>query len=479
MQFQLPFGITENTLNNFERNLTKVSINGPLKDHGEEIVIYEVEVHGNKRRYLIWRSPTGVKAVIGENGSCCDSGALACLMKEKDLFEDGKQEILRAARNIPEEISTIPEFELSLETEPRTGEDNREICENYVSDFINMLQQSDLTPDILLETVDTAVKSCLTCRKYDASYVADIILSHENMITSFLEKVTPRGLSSVICGKASTSSSWVIPFLNHISQPALISTFIDLSESEFPNTEQLGITDAFLNHIENKDELASILADGLSFYSLKDVIGREARRSHIELARLTAQYLTEVPDFERHIREAALLTRELGLPDTHDLFIKSFLQEPNGKRLIDVKDTHPDIDIQELLNSAYDSCNSTVQELVFFARNGMQDTVAEDVFRLIDFDETESEDALLLAEVLLDCGKEEISYKIAEKALCVKLKNYDLEALSILESIEQNFSGYGNACESAAELRRVFADKRKIWKEYDASGGKMFISSTR
>lgn len=479
MQFQLPFGITENTLTNFERNLTKATVIGPLKEHSEEVVFYDVEVRGTKRRYLVWRSPSGVKAVMGENGSCCDTGALACLIRERELFGDDRLNILRAARNIPEDISAIPEFELGLETEPRTGEDNVEVCENFISDFMNSLCQSGLSSDILLETIDTAVKSCLTCSKYDASYVADIILSYDNIIGPILENVSPGGLSLVVCRKSSISSSWIIPFLNHIPQPALISAFIDLSESVFPSTEQLGITDALLNHIDDKEELASILADGLSFYELNNVIRREARRSHTDLARYTAQYIMEVPDFERHIREAALLTRDLGLPDTHDLFIRSFMQEPNGKRLIDVKDAHPDTDIQELIRSAYDSCNPSVQGLVFFARNGLQDLVAEDVFRLIDFEETEAEDALLLAEVLFDCGKEEVALNVAEEILCIKLRNNNLEALSIMETFEQIFSGYSDARKTAIDIRRSFDERRRIWKEYDANGGKMFSLSTR
>ncbi len=93
IQFQFPFGITENTINNFERNLTKPTVIGPLKELDEEVVFYDVEVRGTKRRYLVWRSPSGVKAVMGENGSCCDSGALACLSKERDLFGDDRLNI--------------------------------------------------------------------------------------------------------------------------------------------------------------------------------------------------------------------------------------------------------------------------------------------------------------------------------------------------------------------------------------------------
>lgn len=471
----LPPRMSESAFRSFENYARRMTVDGPFEDERGEVVFYDVEDrYGRRRRYFVWRGPDGVRAVAGEGGETMDAGAVACVIRELEHPAPCPDDMMRRARGLPDEIAADPMFDISLETEPRDGEDNDSVRSDHVSAFMRELFAPPVDPDRVLGAVDAAVEACASCTRYDASPVADMIAA-DGRIGDAVAEATPGGLSGLLCSRRAGFHLWIVPYLPRAPQAALVSSFIDLSELKDLRTEDLGILDALLDAIGDREALAEALMDGLQFYDAQNTIRREARRDHIGLARLMAGHIGGIPDLDAHLREAALLTRELGMPDTGDLFVLSFLQEPNGKRLIDVRDAHPDIDMDELMSRAFASAEPGIGSYVFFARNGLADRVAQEVCRGYSGDEDdEGSGALLLAETLLSYDQPDAALRLAEKALETMIVEDSLEAHAAMTFIESNFGDRDDVRSYARTIRRTYSRKRGLWRTYDEEGGGIF-----
>lgn len=471
----LPPRMSESVFRSFEKYARSMTVHGPFGDADDEAVFYDVEDRfGRRRRYLIWRGPDGVKGVMGEGGENTDAGAVACVIRELERDRSAPDDMMRRARGLPEEIAADPLFDMSLETEPRDGEDNDSVRSDHVFAFLKELFAPPMDPDRVLNVLDAAVEACVSCTRYDASPVADL-LSAYGRIGDAVAEASPGGLSGLLCSRRAGFHLWIVPHLHRASQAALVTAFIDLSELEDIRTEDLGVADALVASIEDRRSLAAALMDGLGFYDAQDVIRREARRYHMDLAKDMAGMLSDVPDLDRHLREAALLTRELGMPDSGGLFIRSFIQEPNGKRLIDVRGAHPGIDLDDLMSRAFASAEPGIGSYVFFARNGLAGRVAQEVRRGYSGDEDdEGSGALLLAETLLSYDEPDAALMLAEKALETMIAEDSLEAHAAMTFIESNFGGREDARTYARDVRRRYSRKRGLWRIYDEEGGGIF-----
>lgn len=471
----LPPRMSESAFRSFENYARSMTVDGPFGDSDGQVVFYDVEDrYGRRRRYLVWRGPDGIKGVMGEGGETMDAGAVACVIRELDRVPEGPDDMMRRARGLPDEIAADPMFDISLETEPRDGEDNDAVRSDHVFAFLKDLFAPPIDADHVLNVLDTAVEASVSCTRYDASPVADL-LSAYGRIGDAVAEASPSGLSGLLCSRRAGFHQWIVPYLPRASQAALVTAFIDLSELKDIRTEDLGIADALLYPIEDRRSLAAALMDGLSFYDAQDVIRREARRYHTDLAKDMAGMLQDVPDLDQHLREAALLTRELGMPDSGGLFIRSFIQEPNGKRLIDVRDAHPDIDMDDLMSRAFESAAPGVGSYVFFARNGLADRVAEEVYKGFSGDEDdEGSGALLLAETLLSYDEPGAALTLAEKALETMIADDSLEAHAAMTFIESNFGDREDVRTYARDVRRRYSRKKGLWRTYDEEGGGIF-----
>lgn len=474
MEFQLPYGITAEDVRDRNTYFTSL-IDGPSGGPDDEVVFYECISYRGKSRYLVWRCENGVRAVVGEDQTDRDT-VLEILEKEMGRSETPYDALSRRARDLPSEISSDPMFQMELETEPRNGEDNKEIYAKHVMGFLGDVLSSGMTSDEKLSLLDEAVETCLSCRDYDASYASDLITGNSNIVEPLFSDVTPRGLSSMLTKRKSADGHlWTSDYLYNAPQPALVSAFADLSELTDLSTQELGLTDAVLSAIEDMDGLAGILVGDLPYYEASETVRREGRRRHMELVRSMMGRFADIPDIGKHEREAALLARDMGIPDSEDFFIRSFIAEPNAKRYLDAKEAHPDADWDAVLDEALNGLDDPQpRDLVFFASYGKADRVVplltkeyvgshlgEDIGTMV-----------LLADTLASNGRRNAALALAERIVIEGMEANEPDTVLAMQLIDREFTDL--AMPFADRIKSLYPRRNRVWSEYAKNGGGIF-----
>jgi hypothetical protein len=228
--------------------------------------------------------------------------------------------------------------------------------------------------------------------------------------------------------------------------------------------------------------LASEFVIGMSFYEHDRVIRREFGRRHVSVARALTDSIPRNL-IAGHELEYARLRREMGLCDDSGLFVEAFYQQPNGKRLIDVLDAHPEMDRDGLILNAWDKSNHDIGDLIFFCRNGLSERIVTyldhlDDDHIMESVKKDSDSVMLLSEILSDMGECSVSARLCMSCLddLVSTVAYDVDSavhmMCLLDTLydrsgSEDISGYMK--DFRCRVRR-----KALWEAYSECEGGHF-----
>lgn len=335
---------------------------------GDGVSVYRVEERYASGNVLVWRAPSG-----NALGAICDSemfGDAYCVAAI--MYSDSDPGMLDMASRLPDIISDDEDFDMESENIGCQGEDNRACCDAAVDRFLNKAF-SRLNGLCLMETLDAAIVSCRHHRAFDASYVADMIVEK---LKKRRYRADPHILKEFATRDGIRDGTWMLDRDFGFTQRAAVSLYAELSAQSPISAVTSGFLDAILGTVTDLGKLADALM-GDDYYANNTAVRREHGRGHTELAVCMAESLSRMRLSRPYPLETARLLRDLGIPDDGGLFVEAFLNEPNGKRLIDVTTAHPDIDVEFTVRMAWKRGRRDPSALGFFAENGLSREVED------------------------------------------------------------------------------------------------------
>ena len=390
--------------------------------------VYYANLDGARYRVVLWLDEEG--SVSGYDTDCPElsSAHIRSIVEfaEREGLLHGELQVM--AETLPERIMDHPDFEKLYENEKWHGEDNGEIYLDIVGEFLDELFSA--YPRDIFDIADIACESCLRCTEFDASEAVELIkrrFVQEDLV------IEDRDFMRIFEDTdRSESGFWVIDDV-FIPEPKTVYRLYSRICCNYALTpHQQELADALLGMAEDCSGLAEyMLSMKDEYYSAEALVHDELGKGHFELARALAERLSESPMVEGRELEMGRLRRLLGLDDEPGFFIDAFLAEPGGKRLIDVMDAHPDLDIPDLLSESWRlSKQDDVSQFIFFADNGLSDEVAEVLegwseSRLTRSVADATDDWFTLAEILLKEGRVEMAAVLSKEILAHYKKRHE------------------------------------------------------
>ena len=357
----------------------KGNVRGIQRDHvvsseriDDRIMRYVVDVVGKNIEVIIWADQRS--CIIGS----MDQYGFTDSVAVKTAIQSFYDEVPSTSSLVEMSMSLPGVVYKSLINDSDYGiiDNDGSIVKSVIDDFSERVERYATSVAEILSAFDDAINACNTFTKHDLSWVSAILIESAGRYGERMSDITPDEFIGIVCRrKNDLSRSWLLepPFV--ITNDMAMAAFLSISSEKNVSDRDIEIMGMLLDHITETDDLAKRMIGGTDFYYAERIIMRERRRGHVQLATRLADNIRSTADVRSHMREAALLRQEFGLPDVDGYFINSFIEEPNGKRLIDAEYSHPEIDVDDLLSKAWKKHGKETRYMSFFAENGYADDI--------------------------------------------------------------------------------------------------------
>lgn len=452
----------------------------------DRVFMYHITEGKRFGNVLLWMNENGMPISVvcdlqSERNQYCAAALIAHGHRKSNISSNGDP--YQSARNLPVEISEHRLFDLRYELESWYGEDNVEAFEDVVSNFITRVLDSALPPHAKVDCLDIAYDVCASYEGFDASYACTIISDNVHRLYDQLSYADADRIVGILTDvDRHHSRKWLLGDRRCISDRIAAKAYRTLSLMDSISDYDCEVQSLLADIIGDPKMLASMFIIEMSFYEHDRVIRREFGRGHVSVARALTDRIPRNL-IVGHELEYARLMREVGLRDDSGLFVTAFYQEPNGKRLIDVLDAHPEMDRDELILNAWDRSPRDIGNLIFFCRNGLGEQVAAYLDRMdddliLELVNKDRDSVMLLSEVLSDMGECSVSVRFCMSCLddMVSTAAYDVDSvihmMCLLDSLYER-SGSEYISDYMKDFRcRV--RKRSLWEAYSECEGGHF-----
>lgn len=395
---------------NAHQNIADAKVQGPSEMEGN-VVSYNVTLNSDTRDVMVWKTFDGRIIAVDCNNDTSNAftnAAIERYRRDTDVFDacgtalDFYQRFARKC--IDEDDGYI--FEVDAE----------EMIEELMT-FIKGRTDDD---DAVLDTIDRVMDLLRGTRKSDTYVTEKFLIENYDMNFNF-RAVTVDALIRILTdSERDYSRAWIIQYYHDISRFELIKIYSELRSKKLHSSMDKEVMGEIIRRYGNYRDMAEALTEGKDFYKMESLARSEYGLGHRLLAKRIVECIYRSPYVSQHKRETAILSRDLGLPDSKHLFDESFLEEPSTKRFNDVRIAHPDDNLGPLIDIAWREKGGNPGYFTFFLTTGRKDGVAKLIIESdpdVLFDGCETDTMSNIAELLNDCGEYEASLKVSLNAI--------------------------------------------------------------
>lgn len=347
------------------------------------------------------------------------------------------------------------------------------LAEKLVDEYIEDLNRFS-SPYGILDSLDKAIDCCYRNRDYDTVALGRILELRAKKMYKTIRNTKPSELSRILNSSDRIfSRRWLAE--SRLSDSQIMVAFADLSDRRSLNSYDTAIL-SILSRKVDSEEYADSVTDDIGYYEMERIALRELRRGHRKVAVAVSNRFSKAEDFDDHLSEAGRLRQEIGLEDNEGVFIRAFINEPNEKRLLDLIANHPNTNLEVVFDVAWKGSQHSPAQMVFFARNGLEEKVAKflsvnEDWILDNMDEN-SDILQLLGEILKDKEQYEASANLLVKVLedCLGEKGNENQAVHIMNTLDSEYEQAESILlHYCRNLRNRHRDKA-LWALYGSGG---------